>query len=264
MSTSDDAPRETGEPKTSYTRYANGEWKQLPLILPEEQNLSIQVNGLELVSILCTPEKLKCLVVGFLRSEGFINSLLDITMICICPDDRVAEVRLANPQVLIPHKRTITSGCGGGIAFETGAGIAQLQSRWRIAPAQVLASMRLLQANGRRRGVHVSGLGDGEKLIVVAEDIGRHNTLDKIWGECMLARISAVDRMLVTTGRISSEMMLKVARMGIPVVASLNSPTMRAVELATTLGVTVVGYARAGELSIYSHPERVSGFPFGH
>lgn len=269
VSTAGDNPAEETEATTSYTRYVGGTWQQLPLNLPEEQTLSIQVNGKELVSILCTPEKLNCLVVGFLRSEGFIAGPRDIAMMRICPDDRVAEVRLTKELTVFPRKRTITSGCGGGATFDMAADIEPLQSLWRISPGQLLSSMKLLQSgpgstgsNSRRRGMHASGLSDGNKLIVRAEDIGRHNTLDKIWGECMLAGISTSDRLLVTTGRVSSEMLLKTARMGIPVVASLNSPTRLATELASKLRITVVGYARGEQLSIYSHPQRIDGFPF--
>ena len=106
-------------------------------------------------------------------------------------------------------------------------------------------------------GVHTSALSDTRNLLVVAEDIGRHNTLDKIRGECLMRGISTRDRLLLTTGRISSEMLLKAAKMQSPVVVSRHSPTERAVLLARELGITLVGHARGGRLLVYSHPERL-------
>ena len=106
-------------------------------------------------------------------------------------------------------------------------------------------------------GVHASALSDTKKLLVVAEDIGRHNTLDKIQGECLLRGLSTKDGLLLTTGRVSSEMLLKAARMQAPVVVSRHSPTGSAVSLARDLGIALVGYARGNRLSVYSHPERL-------
>ena len=106
-------------------------------------------------------------------------------------------------------------------------------------------------------GVHASALSDTEQLLVVAEDIGRHNTLDKIQGECLLKELPTKDAILLSTGRISSEMLLKAANMQVPVVISRHSPTGSAVLLAQELGITLVGHARGNRLSVYSHPERL-------
>ena len=255
---------EKGE-QTHYSQYANGEWKRISNNLPDEMPITLFINDQELVSILCTPEKLNCLVSGYLLSEGFIHNLDEITMMRVCLEESLAEVRLTHQIAVIPTTRIITSGCGGGIAFEQGTDLQPLNSSLRVSPAQILSSIRLLQRkpesqgeNGSiRRGLHVSALSDGDKLIIRAEDIGRHNTLDKIRGECMLTQIPTEDLLLVTTGRISSEMLIKVAKMGMPVVASLNSATRRAVTLGAELGITIVGYARGNRLSVFSGEERL-------
>ena len=106
-------------------------------------------------------------------------------------------------------------------------------------------------------GVHASALADVKDLLVVAEDIGRHNTLDKIQGECMLTGLTTKDRLLLSTGRISSEMLLKAARMQVPIIVSRHSPTGSAVLLARDLGIALVGRVRGNRLSVYSHPERL-------
>ena len=104
----------------------------------------------------------------------------------------------------------------------------------------------------RSRGIHGAALSDGSQLLVVAEDVGRHNAVDKIKGQALLDGISTTDRILLSTGRISSEMLLKAARMGVPVVASRTSPTEMAVALAEQLNVTVCGYVRPDGLNLYA------------
>ena len=102
------------------------------------------------------------------------------------------------------------------------------------------------------RGIHGAALSDGERLLIVAEDVGRHNAVDKIKGEALLRGIPTEDRILLSTGRISSEMLLKAARMGVPIVASRTSPTEMAVGLAEQLGITVCGYVRPDGLNLYA------------
>lgn len=235
-------------------------WGTVSGRLAQEIPLTIYLDRVELATLLCTPEKLKNLVVGFLRSEGLIERLDDIALMRVCDEERVADVRLMRPRE-VSGRRILTSGCGGGVTFEEGLSLASVSSDLRVTPEQVLSCMKLmLQSCGGRQergGLHVSALSDGETLLVVSRDVGRHNTLDKIWGECLFSDVRTEGKVLLTTGRISSEMMAKAAKMGVPIVVSVNSPTDRAVELAERLGITIVGYARGARLSVYSHPERL-------
>jgi FdhD protein len=106
-------------------------------------------------------------------------------------------------------------------------------------------------------GVHTSALSDGEKIVVVAEDIGRHNTLDKISGLCLMNDISLETRILITTGRISSEMLQKAARMNAPILISRTSPSSLSIEMAERYGITLIGYARRHRFNVYTNPQRV-------
>lgn len=240
-------------------RFSDEGWVRTSVHVPIEMQLTLYVNLQELVTIQCTPAKLNFLVLGFLYAEGIISGIGDVVMMRVCEDDSMADVRLSNPEYQLPTQRTLTSGCGGGATFKTQG--QRVDSGLVVTPKEVLSLMKqlieqmeLYQLSG---GLHASALSDTKNLIVVAEDIGRHNTLDKIQGECLLRGLSTRDRLLLSTGRVSSEMLLKAAKMQVPVVVSRHSPTGSAVLLARDLGIALVGYARGSRLSVYSHPERL-------
>ena len=235
-------------------------WEPAPGKLGQEMALALYVDKVEIATLMCTPERLNFLIAGFLRSEGLIEQLGDIALMRVCDEEQVADVRLMKPRA-VNGRRILTSGCGGGVTFDEGSGVAPVESDLHVSPAQVLACMReMLRSFGGRSeqgGTHVSALADGNQLLAVARDVGRHNTLDKIWGYCLFNDIQPSARMLLTTGRLSSEMVIKSAKMGVPIAVSINSPTSRSVDLGRTLGITLVGYARGSRLSVYTHPERL-------
>lgn len=238
---------------------SSGKWQNTSTAVPREIALAIYVDTQELVTILCTPTKLNCLVLGFLYSEGVIANMSDVASMRICEEDSLADVRLSKSGFKPPTRRTLTSGCGGGVTFATEK--HKLESGLVVKGDEVLSLMKQLNERAELYkycgGVHTSALGDNSSLLAVAEDIGRHNTLDKIMGECLLRKLSTRDKVLITTGRISSEMLSKAARMMTPIVVSRSSPTDHAIALAKDLGITLIGYVRGNRLSVYSHEERV-------
>jgi FdhD protein len=200
--------------------------------------------------------KLEALVVGYLWMEKVIGDLAEVRGVDVSPVDGRVDVTLTHP-VTLPTERILTSGCGGGITFRIDHRLfPRLSSRLRVSPAQLTAQMRELFAAAvlykTSRGIHGAALSDGQRLLVVAEDVGRHNAVDKIKGEALLRDIPTEDRILLSTGRISSEMLLKAARMGVPVVASRTSPTEMAIGLAEQLNITVCGYVRPDGLNLYA------------
>lgn len=233
--------------------FSNGKWLRTSAPVPSEMALTIYVNGQELVTILCTPAKLNCLVLGYLYSEGIIAGMSDVVSMRVCEEESLADVRLSKEYAL-PTRRILTSGCGGGVSLTTQG--QKVDSSLVVMPTQILPLMMQLRGQAELfrfcGGVHASALSDTKNLLVVAEDIGRHNTLDKIQGECLLRGISIRDKLLLTTGRLSSEMVLKVAKMGAPIVVSRSSPMEHAISLASDLGITLVAYARGSRLSVYS------------
>src|SRR6266404_257910 len=232
-----------------------------------EQPLSVFVNGEKFLTLLCSPMMLEALVVGYLWMEKVITDLAEITDLQVSPVDGRAEVTLSHP-VTLPTERILTSGCGGGITFRIDHRLfPRLDSRLRVRPADLGARMKDLFDAAvhyrRSRGIHGAALADGDRLILVAEDVGRHNAVDKIKGEALRRGIPTEDRVLLSTGRVSSEMLLKAARMGVPIVASRTSPTEMAVALAEQLNVTVCGYVRPDGLNVYAGNAVVLDAPVG-
>jgi FdhD protein len=226
-----------------------------------EAAVTVYVNGMELITFLCTPHNLRYLALGFLYLEGLIDSLDEVVLLRVCDEEEMIDVRLTH-DVELPTRRVLTSGCGGGITFvDLTAQANKIDSSLKVTPSQILDLMRRLYQEAElyhtTGGVHTSALSDGEKLLVVASDVGRHNTLDKIQGQCLLEGADTKDRILLTTGRLSAEMLNKAAKMQVPVLVSRTSPTDLAVEMAKAWGITLVGYARGRQIHVYCGEERV-------
>ena len=221
--------------------------------------LALTVNGRELATLVASPHQLNYLVAGFLRLQGFVSSVADFELLSVCNDYGAANVRIkgALPERLKP---VLTSGCGTGITF-TAPRPLLVSAADSYTPAQIFALMDELgrQADRYRThgGIHSAAVGDGERMILYAEDLGRHNTLDRIAGEALLKGIDLQGMMLVTSGRISTEMAAKAAQLGICLLASRTSPTDMAVKLCEESGITLIGYLRANRFQVYAHHERL-------
>lgn len=224
-----------------------------------EQPLTVFVNGERFITLLASPVKLDCLVVGYLWMEKVIASVDEIRRLAVSEVDGRAEVEL-DREVELPKERILTSGCGGGITFRIDPRLfPRVESSLRVEPARLFERMKdlYLEAVGYRasRGIHGAALADPDGIRFMAEDVGRHNAVDKVAGEALLRGVSMKDRILLNTGRVSSEMLLKAARMGVPLVVSRTSPTEMAVALAEQLGITVVGYLQHDSFNLYAGGE---------
>jgi FdhD protein len=231
----------------------------------EEIVVSIYVNGQELATIMCSPLDQEALALGFLYNEGVIDSLDEVGLVKTNVPRSVVDVLLRRQAFDPPRRMILTSGCGGGVTFQhLTEAYPPLESTFTTTPETIFARMRDLQGAARLynlvRGVHTAVLADTEHLLVSAEDVGRHNAVDKIAGKALQAGIDTRDGIILTSGRISSEMLNKARRMGVPLVASRTAPTSTAVKLAAVWNICVVGYVRGGSLRVYTHPERL-GLP---
>jgi FdhD protein len=228
----------------------------------EEGLVCISVNGEELATFMCTPSDLENLALGFLYNEGIIQGLHDVRQIHVSKATTCVDVWLQNMDFERPSRAIITSGCGGGVTFDDLSGRHDpLQSELTAEPAQLadLMQQMLLSASSYRkaRGIHTAVLADGAQLLLQVEDVGRHNCLDKLSGAALQADLSTKDRILISSGRISSEMINKAHRLQTPVVCSRTSPTSLSVALAEAWNMTIVAYLRQKRMRIYSHPQRV-------
>ncbi len=228
----------------------------------EEALVCIHVNGRELATFMCTPQHLDELALGFLRSEGIIRSLEDIQVLTLSAGRHCVDVWLRDLSFTPPARAIITSGCGGGVTFDDLSGRhTPLATGATVTPDQVIDLMRQLHQAAELyrevRGVHTSALSDGRRLLLVAQDVGRHNTIDRLWGKALKEDRPTRDMILLASGRISSEMLNKAAKMEVPVVISRTSPTSLSVELGQAWNVTVIGYARGNTFRVYTTPERV-------
>jgi FdhD protein len=240
--------------------------QQLADAVIREQPLTIYLNGQEFVTLLCTPELAEMLAVGFLRSEGLIRSYADISSLRVDEGEGFVFVETAGGSLAekLYGKRTITSGCGKGTVFFSvldSLKMAPVQSTLRISYLQVINLSRTLQEKAalfmQTGGVHSAALCTPTEVIYFCEDIGRHNAVDKIVGLCLKNMVAIADKVLLTSGRISSEILVKTARLGIPLLISRAAPTTLSVELAEKLGITLIGFVRGSRFNIYSHTERV-------
>jgi FdhD protein len=227
-----------------------------------EALLTIYVNAQEIATIMCSPLDEEALTIGFLYNEGVIDSLSDVALLQPNVTRTMIDVFLGHSDFSPPRRLTITSGCGGGVVLQN---LLEkhppLASDFSTVPEVILARMRDLHGAAKLyqqvRGVHTAILADENSLLLSAEDVGRHNTIDKITGKALLEGIETQDKILLASGRISSEMVSKARRMNVPIVASRTAATSFAVQLAESWGICLVGYVRRGSFRVYTRPERL-------
>jgi len=232
-----------------------------------ERPLTIQLDGEEFATMVCTPSDLEELVYGFLASEGIVRRADEVASLSIDPVSGFARVELRNPHAAgkdVVSKRFIGSCCGKSrqFYFVNDARAARTSNtRASLTVRQCVDRLRDLedasQAFRRTGGLHNAGLCTPEAMLLARSDIGRHNALDKLYGRCLLDGIPTRDAIVVFSGRLSSEVVLKVAKLGAGIILSKSAPTTLAVELARDLGITAVGFIRGQSLNVYSHPHRI-------
>lgn len=235
-----------------------------------EKALTVFINGKEFATMVCTPTQEKELVIGFLCSEGIIEDPDQIKKITLDKREGLVWVETTVEQTLSEDlflKRYLTSCCGKGKSafyFANDARLAQkVESRHTITAQEVSHYINLLEDNSElfhlTGGVHGGALASQGSLDYCAVDIGRHNVLDKLYGHAFLNGTDISQKVIVFSGRISSEILIKAAKMGCPILIGVSAPTDLALKLAEELGVTVLGFVRENRMNIYTHSERIKG-----
>ncbi len=232
-----------------------------------ELPIRLVLNNEPLVTLLCTPAELKELAVGFLLSEGLLRDKAMIKKLEV--DERESAIRIELSDLppdfsKLFEKRTISSGCGKGVTFT---------SYQMPADKRIDVKGRLMGLDDIRRllgtfrtisklyldtgGVHSAALSDGKEILLFSEDIGRHNAVDKLIGKAFLQSLSVEDKILLTSGRVTSEIVTKAGRNRFPILISRAAPSCMAISYAEDMGITLVGFARGDRMNIYSWPTRI-------
>lgn len=233
-----------------------------------ELPVTLIINSEPLVTLLCTPSELEELAVGFLLTEGILRDKKAIKKLEI--DEKELSVRielsdLPSDFTKMFEKRTISSGCGKGITFT---------SYRREADRRIEAKGHLLSLEDIRKllstfrnisklyletgGVHSAALSDGKEILFFSEDIGRHNAVDKLIGKAFLQSISIENKVLITSGRVTSEIVTKAGRNRFPILISRAAPSCMAINYAEDMGITLIGFARGDRMNIYTWPNRIN------
>jgi FdhD protein len=236
-------------------------------VIVSEYPLTTIVNGEEFATMVCSPDDLDELVIGFLASEGVIRFQSDIKQMSIDENRGFAYIDLHVKQPVSQQyfsKRFIGSCCGKSRQFYLHNDVKTaktVMSNTKVSVKQCFHLMKTMQ-NGsitfqQTGGVHNAALCTANEMIVSRSDIGRHNALDKIYGHCLLQKIPVRDKILAFSGRVSSEVLLKVSKIGVGILLSKSAPTDLALKLAEDLNITVVRFIRGDKLNVYTHPERI-------
>ncbi len=237
--------------------------------ISEEMPLTLYLNGKEIVTMLCTPSEEEELALGFVVSEGMIKDSAALTkrtldrergMIWLEADEARAEI--AGRYL----KRCLSACCGRGRAefyFANDAAVSKhVESELRIQAEMVNRYAHALEAAAATHqlthGVHCGAVAAEGRFLAYSEDIGRHNVFDKLYGRCLKEKWTMQDKAIVFSGRVSSEILLKLSKMSVPIVIARSVPTTLAVDLAEELGITLVGAAKGNGFTVYSHRQRIT------
>ncbi|NOZ24637.1 MAG: formate dehydrogenase accessory sulfurtransferase FdhD [Nitrospirae bacterium] len=225
-----------------------------------EKKVRISVNGKEVMRLYCSPVKVRELVVGLFMTEGIINGGWCFDEMTVDHGrDILVDVQAEGGISL--EGGTVTSGCLGGITFERPASDSATAGKMRIETEKLRAVFSEFQGMSRLHEatgcIHSAAVSDDETILVHAEDIGRHNAVDKVIGHCLMEEIPLEDKIMHVSGRLSSEMVSKCAHWKIPVLVSRAAPTSLAIDIAEKSGITMIGFMRPSRFNIYTHAYRI-------
>jgi FdhD protein len=248
-------------------RVSKDGFRRVRVAVVREIPLTVFLNDREIITLLCTGSHPESLAVGFLRSEGLLQQRRNLKSVVADEELRTVRVYSSESSEMAEQllgKRTITSGCGKGTLFYSVLDSLQskpLENQLTIRADQVRRLMTDLHRRSelyrRSRGVHNCALANTERILLFRADIGRHNAVDMILGECFLNDVPTEDKILVTTGRITSEILIKAAKMHIPMLISRSAATGLSLQLAESLNMAVIGYVRGGNLLVYTGGENL-------
>ncbi|SFM66278.1 formate dehydrogenase accessory sulfurtransferase FdhD [Thermodesulforhabdus norvegica] len=233
----------------------------------EETPVTLYFNGDQMITLMCAGKHLDELAVGFFIGEGWIRDRKKLQGVSVDSERGVVDVKYegdVGSRDKFWLKRAITSGCAKGSVFCDVLDellSKPVNSEVSVRPDQIWQLMeslnRFSSTYKRTHGVHNCILATTDDVIYYRYDIGRHNALDMIIGRAFMDDMSLSDKLFITTGRLTSEVIIKAAQVGIPIVASRHAATKLAVDLAETLNLTLIGYVRGSSMTVYAGKDRL-------
>jgi FdhD protein len=246
--------------KIKILRITGSSAEELEDFVAIEKRVRISVNGKYLVSLYCSPTMIREFVAGVIFNESLITGGWCADRISIEYGDEINADVPAEGEVSSGEK-TVTSGCAGGISFSRPLPQEKLSDATVFDVEHIKDLYREFQKKSEgyksTGGVHSAALADDRHMLVFTEDIGRHNAVDKVIGYALLENIPLSGKIMLASGRLSSEIVSKCARSGIPVIVSRAAPTSLAVKIAYASGVTLVGFVRGERMNVYAGTQRV-------
>lgn len=250
------------------TRIKNGEIERIEDLVVCEYSLTIYINKKNLITFLCTPRDMDYLIFGFLLAEGIVNKKSDIKSINIDTEEGLAFIELDKSvyeQYYLQQERNSSktkASSGASITNNIYSNISYKPRSLELNHSRVISLMndfmRRSEVFEKTGGVHSAALCDRDKILIFHEDIGRHNALDKVIGQAFSEDLDLTDKIVLTSGRISSEMVMKALKRGIPVFISHSAPMDLALEIGDNFGMTLIGFARGNRFNIYTGEKRIT------
>jgi FdhD protein len=232
-----------------------------------ETQFTLYVNQNEIATFLCSPSDQISLGLGYLVSEGVIQQKKDVISINFQELEHFVDITL-DPTIKLPEgsdrKKVLTSGCGKGSILLNSLQNIHLPTTDKIVTIptdSIYSLMREFQMRSElfltTGCVHSVGLCTSSHILFHVEDIGRHNAVDKILGQCFLKEIPTSDKILLLSGRMAVEIVQKAGRAGVQILLSKSAPTTMAIDMANKIGMTLVGFIRGERMNVYTHSKRI-------
>ncbi len=234
-----------------------------------ESPLTIDIADVGAYTIMCTPTETRALAIGFVLAEGIISGLDDVVLLQDCPDDpNVIRMAVVGKEATEGPSRNLAvlsscGLCGSQSLDELVSGLPSVGDSLRLSARLLRRVSEEMQ--GRQivftetGGSHAAAIYNaGGEVLAMAEDIGRHNALDKAIGKCLLAGTPIAGLAAALSGRVSLEIVVKAARAGLELISAVSAPTSLAIEAASACGVTLCGFVRSRRATVYTHPRRVA------
>lgn len=224
-----------------------------------EKRLRVTTNGKDFITIYCTPLMVKELITGLFLTEGIFTET-PLEMSIVYGKEILVDITSAGN---FSTEDITTSRRVAGITFEKKRNLVKIRDDFSLEAKALWNVFEEFQKRSelfRLTGCfHIAALSDGEKILAFAEDIGRHNAVDKVTGYSILNNISFKKKLMLVSCRLSSEIISKCSRWDIPIVASRAAPTSLAIEIAETSDITLIGFVRGERMNIYSNSQRIIG-----